>query len=71
MNVAPQVTIRTPDVPKPEAFMYAKEAVVRLQELYQTAVSFLSENFSVALMNGQPETRVRAFYPEIRLTTTI
>ena len=58
MNVAPQVTIRTPDVPKPEAFMDAKEAVVRLQDLYQTAVSFLSENFSAALMNGQPETRV-------------
>jgi AMP nucleosidase len=70
MNVAQQVTIRTPDTPKPEAFTDAKLAVARLQELYSTAVTFLSDNFSEALTGGQPETRVRAFYPEIRLTTT-
>ena len=70
MNVAPQVSIRTPDVPKHEAFTDPKLAVARLQELYNTAVKFLSENFVKALSEGQPETRVRAFYPEIRLTTT-
>jgi AMP nucleosidase len=70
MNVALQVSIRTPDVPKPELFTDPKLAVARLQELYATAVSFLSENFSKALSEGQPEARVRAFYPEIRLTTT-
>ncbi len=70
MNVAQKVSIRTPEVPKPEAFNDAKLAVKRLQELYNTAVTFLSENFSAALLEGQPGTRVRAFYPEIRLTTT-
>ncbi len=70
MNVAQEVSIRTPEVPAPEAFTDAKRAVLRLQELYDTAVKFLSENFSTALLHGQPDTRVRAFYPEIRLTTT-
>ena len=70
MNVAQGVSIRTPKIPAPEAFTDAKLAVLRLQELYDTAVKFLSENFSSALLHGQPETRVRAFYPEIRLTTT-
>ncbi|SIT87904.1 AMP nucleosidase [Yoonia rosea] len=70
MNVAQEVSIRTPEVPAPEAFTDAKLAVVRLQELYNTAVKFLSENFATALRHGQPDTRVRAYYPEIRLTTT-
>ncbi|WP_342069474.1 AMP nucleosidase [Yoonia algicola] len=70
MNVAQEVSIRTPEVPGPEAFTDAKLAVLRLQELYDTAVKFLSDNFSTALLHGQPDTRVRAFYPEIRLTTT-
>ncbi len=70
MNVAQQVAIRTPDIPQPEAFDDAAKAVDRLIMLYQTAVRFLSENFAAALTDGQPLTRVRAFYPEIRLTTT-
>ena len=70
MNVAQKASIRTPNIPAPEAFSDAKLAVKRLQELYDTAVKFLSDNFSAALLNGQPDTRVRAFYPEIRLTTT-
>jgi len=70
MNVAPQVSIRTPDVPKHESFTDPKLAVARLQEIYATAVNFLSENFVKALLDRQPETRLRAFYPEIRLTTT-
>ncbi len=70
MNAAQQVTTRTPSVPKSEAFIDAKLAVERLQELYATAVNFLTKNFAAALTDGQPETRVRAYYPEIRLTTT-
>ncbi len=70
MNVAQKATVRTPDVPKHESFTDPKLAVARLQELYQTAVKFLSENFINALSEGQPVSRVRAFYPEIRLTTT-
>lgn len=70
MNVERKVTLRTPDVPAPEAFTDPAAAVARLQELYATAVTFLTENFMSALTEGQPETRVRAYYPEIRLTTT-
>lgn len=70
MNMAQQVSIETPDIPQPEAFTDAHKAVARLQELYNTAVAFLSANFQKALTEGQPATRVRAFYPEIRLTTT-
>jgi AMP nucleosidase len=70
MNMAEQAMIRTPEVPGPESFTDPKAAVERLQELYQTAVKFLSENFAKALREGQPASRMRAFYPEIRLTTT-
>ena len=70
MNDEQQVIIWTPDVPGHEAFTDAKAAVKRLQEIYETAVSFLSKSFQDALEHGQPEARVRAFYPEIRLTTT-
>jgi AMP nucleosidase len=70
MNIEKEVTIRTPDVPGHEAFTDAKAAVARLLSLYETAVGFLSERFQEAMDNGQPETRARAYYPEIRLTTT-
>ena len=61
---------RTPDVPAHEDFMDAKAAVSRLQALYQTASKFLSKSFSNAITSGQPDARIRAFYPEIRFTTT-
>ena len=70
MNAAQTVGIRTPDTPKPEAFSDASAAVARLKELYQIAVTFLSENFQAALAQGQPDGRIRAFYPEIRFITT-
>jgi len=62
--------IRTPDVPAHEEFMDAKAAVARLQSLYETASKFLSHSFSDAILNGQPDARIRAFYPEIRFATT-
>ena len=64
------IQIRTPDVPAHESFMDAKSAVARLQTLYSTAANFLCENFNEAITNGQPDARIRAFYPEIRFTTT-
>ena len=62
--------IRTPDVPAHEEFTDPKAAVKRLQELYVTAATFLSGSFSEAITRGQPDARIRAFYPEIRFTTT-
>ncbi len=70
MNAPHKVVIRTPDLPQAKAFTDPKKAVARLKELYAASVRFLSENFVTALRDGQPDGRFRAFYPEIRLTTT-
>ncbi len=58
-----------PEMPQPEAFTNATAAVDRLQELYTQAATFLCDAFKSALTGGHPGTRIRAFYPEIRLTT--
>lgn len=63
-------TLQTPDVAAHEMFTDPKAAVVRLQELYTTASNFLCDGFNAAITQGQPENRMRAYYPEIRLTTT-
>ncbi|MEP3636206.1 MAG: AMP nucleosidase [Paracoccaceae bacterium] len=53
-----------------KSFTDAGEAVSYLKRLYQEATKYLCHAFSDALENGAPDGRVRAFYPEIRLTTT-
>ncbi len=71
MNTAePHLPVTSPEVPAPEAFSDPAAAVVRLQELYRIASDFLVEKFSAALSGGRPDMRFRAFYPEIRLSTT-
>ena len=70
MNADPKQTLITPDVPAPERFDDAEKAVARLQELYQIASKFLCDHFSETLTTGAPAGRYRAFYPEVRLTTT-
>ena len=45
-------------------------AVAHLRELYAEASDFLCQQFIAAIRDGAPEGRVRAFYPEIRFTTT-
>ena len=60
----------TPACPGPEQFDTPDAAVDRLIELYTTATDFLTESFSEALGGKMPETRFRAFYPEVRITTT-
>ncbi|MCB4379383.1 AMP nucleosidase, partial [Synechococcus sp. MU1644] len=51
-------------------FHDAKAAVTHLRELYEDAVEFLSQQFQHAMEHGAPEGRVRAYYPEIRFTTS-
>lgn len=51
-------------------FNEATAAVAQLKALYDDAVSFLSGQFMKAMTDGPPEGRIRAFYPEIRFTTT-
>ena len=62
--------ILTPETPEPEAFLDAVAAVDRLEELYFAATAFLSQHFTRAVTGHKPASRIRAFYPEIRLTTT-
>ncbi|WP_392338895.1 AMP nucleosidase [Loktanella salsilacus] len=62
--------LRCPDVAAPETFDDAAAAVVRLCELYEAATGFLSRHFQEVLRSGQSDVSYRAYYPEIRLTTT-
>ena len=62
--------IQSPETPEAEAFMDAVAAVDRLEELYFAATTFLSQHFTRAVTGHKPASRIRAFYPEIRLTTT-
>ena len=62
--------IQTPEVPAPENFTDAVEAVARLIEIYEISTKFLSHQFSDAMGGARPRARIRAFYPDIRITTT-
>ncbi|WP_108643624.1 AMP nucleosidase [Fuscovulum blasticum] len=61
-------TYLLPDHPEAEVFTSAEPAVERLERLYQEATAHLSAHFDAALRDGRPAARVRAYYPEIRLT---
>ena len=65
-----QHAIETPIPAEPERFSDASAAVDHLIELYDEAADFLCARFSEALTGGAPQTRIRAFYPELRITTT-
>ena len=62
--------IDTPDVFEAENFTDAEAAVNRLEELYAGATDFICTRFMEVLRDGAPGHRIRAFYPEVRLTTT-
>ncbi len=63
--------ISTPDQGAPRRFTDAEAAVAHLQALYAEAADFLCDRFSETLHQGAPgDTRYRAYYPEIRITTT-
>ena len=63
--------VETPDAPEFEEFADAGEAVERLVQLYKASAGFLRRRFDDAVTNGMPSRRMRAYYPELRLTTTI
>ena len=62
--------VLSPDVADAEWFTDPSAAVDRLEELYTTAVHFLCEAFTDALGGTVPKSRFRAYYPEVRVTTT-
>ena len=51
-----------------QEFTDAEAAVARLESLYNAAISHLVGAFTKAMREGRPAQRIRAFYPEIRLT---
>ncbi|SDI89144.1 AMP nucleosidase [Lutimaribacter saemankumensis] len=67
--MTPPIDIETPDAPAAELFTDPKAAVARLIALYDQATGYLCEAFTAAVEGRPPAHRVRAFYPEIRITT--
>ena len=71
MNAPDQTPlVQMPAMVAPERFLDADAAVSRLEALYAQATRFLFEKFTGTLKNGRPAAPVRAFYPEVRITTT-
>ncbi|MEM1374018.1 MAG: AMP nucleosidase [Pseudomonadota bacterium] len=70
MKTEHNLPIATPDTHPAAFFDEAEAAVDRLEELYSAATRFLCTHFVEALKGGIPKTRYRAFYPEIRISTT-
>ncbi|MFT4619891.1 MAG: AMP nucleosidase, partial [Polaromonas sp.] len=62
--------IRAPELGEPKTFTDPKAAVAELTRLYEASTSFLRDRFAEVVAGERPNCRYRAFYPEIRLTTT-
>ncbi|MGB3405856.1 MAG: AMP nucleosidase [Jannaschia sp.] len=62
--------IRAPDQQEHMSFSDAAEAVAELRRLYAEATDYLRHSFAQAIAGGVPDCRYRAFYPEVRMTTT-
>ncbi len=60
----------TPDAGTPEAFTDPAAALDRLQALYRQATDFLCQGFEELLAGQTPARRLRAFYPQVAITTT-
>jgi AMP nucleosidase len=64
------IRIVTPDPVAHSTFTDAAAATAQLISLYETATRFLTAKFSETVTGSKPAERYRAFYPEIRFTTT-
>jgi AMP nucleosidase len=62
--------IRAPELGEPKTFTDPKAAVAELTRLYEASTLFLRDRFAEVVAGERPNCRYRAFYPEIRLTTT-
>ena len=65
-----QVIFLSPNAAPPESFTDAEAAVSRLEALYTQATHFLAAAFARTMQGDRPVDRVRAYYPEVRITTT-
>ncbi len=59
-----------PETRPHQSFDNAEAAVSYLERLYAEATAHLSYHFNHATTKGRPEARVRAYYPEVRLTVS-
>ncbi len=66
----PPLSTQFPPVHDARSFTNAAEAVDYLILIYRGATEFLTRAFSHAATAGKPDMRLRAYYPEIRLTVT-
>ncbi len=62
--------ISAPELGEPKRFTDPKAAVAELVRLYEASTSYLRDRFAEVVGGARPDCRYRAFYPEIRLTTT-
>ncbi len=71
MSADRTLPIDTPPDVEPQLFTDPVAAVDKLCTLYDAACDYLAERFSVmAAQTTKPETRFRAYYPELRIRTT-
>ena len=70
MHGQDNLPVSTPDVPADKNFSDGAAAVERLIEIYNISSSFLCEQFTKSVGGSKPPARIRAFYPQICLTTT-
>ncbi len=61
---------QTPPATAHISFTDPAAAVAHLERLYADATQFLGKAFAAAVSQGKPKARLRAYYPEIRLTVT-
>ncbi|MFN3955607.1 MAG: AMP nucleosidase [Pararhodobacter sp.] len=71
MKTPRSLPIETPQHAEPRLFSEADAAVDHLCALYAQATDYLVARFQQLLEGEQPKARFRAFYPEIRITTTV
>ncbi|MGL4489396.1 MAG: AMP nucleosidase [Rhizobiaceae bacterium] len=60
----------TPPAAEPRSFMDAKAAVVELRRIYDRNTQFLRDCFAAVGRGETPGGRARAYYPEVRFSTT-
>ncbi len=64
------LSILAPEDVAPQSFTDAEAAVDCLEDLYSTATGFLIDAFNRMAAGGRTDARYRAYYPEIRFSTT-
>ena len=66
----PIESVSTPEPYARQSFTDAREAVDALKALYDRNTSFLRDSFDKLGEGADQQRRYRAFYPEVRITTT-